>query len=83
MDPKLLSMSPPSGEWFRDLVLQVGHSEITHATVTFPGTTLRIINEENISYKPHRHPGRNYTRRYPSRVMTITSPLLPGNSPNG
>ncbi|KAM7498070.1 hypothetical protein LguiA_022484 [Lonicera macranthoides] len=37
MDPKLLSMSPPSGEWFRDLVLQVGHSEIAHATVTFPG----------------------------------------------
>ncbi|KAM7464814.1 hypothetical protein LguiB_012376 [Lonicera macranthoides] len=37
MDPKLLSMSPLSGEWFRDLVLQVGHSEIAHATVTFPG----------------------------------------------
>ncbi|KAM7523314.1 hypothetical protein LguiA_013216 [Lonicera macranthoides] len=57
MDPKLLSMSPSSGEWFRDLVLEVGHSEITHATVTFPGTRPRIVNEENTSYKPHRHSG--------------------------
>ncbi|KAM7510303.1 hypothetical protein LguiB_009178 [Lonicera macranthoides] len=31
-DPRFLSMSPPGGEWFRDLVLQVGHSEIAHAT---------------------------------------------------
>ncbi|KAM7510519.1 hypothetical protein LguiB_009394 [Lonicera macranthoides] len=29
--PKLLSMSLPSEEWLRDLVLQVSHSEITHA----------------------------------------------------
>ncbi|KAM7510637.1 hypothetical protein LguiB_009512 [Lonicera macranthoides] len=56
-DPRFLSMSPPSGEWFRDLVLQVGHSEITHATITFPGTTPRIVNEENTLYKPHRHFG--------------------------
>ncbi|KAM7510495.1 hypothetical protein LguiB_009370 [Lonicera macranthoides] len=41
----------------------------------FPGMTLRIVNEENTSYKPHRHSGKNYTRRYPSRViMTISSP---------
>ncbi|KAM7528844.1 hypothetical protein LguiB_032254 [Lonicera macranthoides] len=57
MDPKLLSMSPSSGEWFRALVLEVGHSEITHVTVTFPGTRPRIVNEENTSYKPHRHSG--------------------------
>ncbi|KAM7523258.1 hypothetical protein LguiA_013160 [Lonicera macranthoides] len=40
----------------------------------FPGITLRIVNEENASYKPHRHSRRNYTRRYPSRVMTTSSP---------
>ncbi|KAM7528405.1 hypothetical protein LguiB_031815 [Lonicera macranthoides] len=40
----------------------------------FPGMTLRIVNEENTSYKPHRHSRKNYTRRYPSRVMTISSP---------
>ncbi|KAM7463886.1 hypothetical protein LguiA_032007 [Lonicera macranthoides] len=40
----------------------------------FPGMTLRIVNEENTSYKPSRHPGKNYTRRYPSRVLTINSP---------
>ncbi|KAM7493613.1 hypothetical protein LguiB_028222 [Lonicera macranthoides] len=40
----------------------------------FPGITLRIVNEENTSYKPQRHSRKNYTRRYPSRVMTISSP---------
>ncbi|KAM7481424.1 hypothetical protein LguiB_006007 [Lonicera macranthoides] len=40
----------------------------------FSGITLRIVNEENASYKPHRHSRRNYTRRYLSRVMTISSP---------
>ncbi|KAM7462021.1 hypothetical protein LguiA_030142 [Lonicera macranthoides] len=40
----------------------------------FSRITLRIVNEENASYKPHRRSGKNYTRRYPSRVMTISSP---------
>ncbi|KAM7480850.1 hypothetical protein LguiB_005433 [Lonicera macranthoides] len=35
----------------------------------FPGMTLRIVNEENTSYKPSRHPRKNYTRRYPSRSI--------------
>ncbi|KAM7528358.1 hypothetical protein LguiB_031768 [Lonicera macranthoides] len=33
----------------------------------FPKVTLRIVNEENTSYKPSRHPEKNYTRQYPSR----------------
>ncbi|KAM7480983.1 hypothetical protein LguiB_005566 [Lonicera macranthoides] len=40
----------------------------------FLGITLRIVNEENTSYKSHRHSGKNYTRRYAIRVMTISSP---------
>ncbi|KAM7473434.1 hypothetical protein LguiB_020677 [Lonicera macranthoides] len=42
----------------------------------FPRITLRIVNEENASYKPHRRFGKNYTRQYPSKVMTISSPTI-------
>ncbi|KAM7517590.1 hypothetical protein LguiB_016552 [Lonicera macranthoides] len=39
----------------------------------FSKNKLRIVNEENTSYKPSRQSGKNYTRRYPSRIITISS----------
>ncbi|KAM7474990.1 hypothetical protein LguiB_022233 [Lonicera macranthoides] len=38
------------------------------------GVAQGLFNEDNTSYKPHQRSGKNYTRQYPSRVMSISSP---------